>query len=85
MDRSTNAEWSELLRLLLAQRLELNAVESALQTAGIVTADQIKELRQQTGNTAKSWSSKEQDDVLRLIRIHSMPEASMQMPPAKEQ
>ena len=34
MDRATTAEWRLLLRLLLSQRLELNAIEAALIAAG---------------------------------------------------
>jgi hypothetical protein len=81
MDSVTNQEWRQLLALLLSQRLEINAVESALKTAGILTQTQIKEIRTQALDTANAWSSKESDDVLTLLRVHSSPSASMLVPP----
>jgi len=82
MENLTSGEWRQLLRLLLAQRLELNAIESALKKANILTDGQIRTIRQQAGDTATAWSSQEGDDVLRLLRIHSMPQATMLVPPA---
>jgi hypothetical protein len=73
----TDAEWKQLLTLLLAQRLELNAIESALKAANVLTAAQLKEIRTQASDTAKAWSAKEGDDVLALLRVHSSPLASM--------
>ena len=84
MDDPTTSEWRELLTILLAQRLEINAVESALRAAGILTDGQIKELRAQASDTAKAWSSKEGDEVLELLRIHSSPFATMLAPPQRE-
>ena len=84
MHDGETGEWRELLTVLLSQRLELNAVESALRTAGILTDGQIKEIRTQASDTAKAWSSKEGDDVLKLLRIHSSPFATMLAPPTRE-
>jgi hypothetical protein len=77
----TNPEWRQLLTLLLSQRLELNAIESALKTAGILTEPQIKDIRTQALDTAKAWSSNESDDALALLRVHSSPSATMLVPP----
>jgi hypothetical protein len=82
--QATKEEWRQLLRLLLAQRLEINAVESALKNAGILTDAQVQEIRIQTSDTAKAWSSDEKDDVLTLIRVHSSPGATMLVPPKRE-
>ena len=73
-----------ILRLLLAQRLGINAIVSALKTAGILTDPQIKEIRRQASDTAKAWSSNDTDDVLELIRVHSSPFATLSVPPARE-
>ncbi|MBZ5621092.1 MAG: hypothetical protein LAQ69_20555 [Acidobacteriia bacterium] len=80
----TAAEWRELLRLLLSQRLEINAIESALRNAQILTDAQIKEIRVQASDTARAWSSRDSDDVLTLIRVHSSPDATMLVPPIRE-
>jgi hypothetical protein len=77
-------EWRELLRLLLAQRLEINALESALKRAGALLNAEIKAIRKQASETAEAWSSKE-GDVLRLIRIHASPGANMLVPPASDE
>ena len=50
-------EWRLLLRFVLAQRLEINAIESALKNSKILTDAQIKEIRKQALQTAKAWSS----------------------------
>jgi hypothetical protein len=84
MEDVTASGWNELLTILLSQRLELNAVESALKTAGILTVEQVKEIRTRALDTAKAWSSKE-DDVLALLRVHSSPLATMLVPPRREQ
>ena len=81
MDNVTNVEWRQLLALLLAQRLEINAIESALKAAGALTETQIKDIRTQALDTANAWSSKESDDVLGLLRVHSSPSATMLVPP----
>ena len=78
---SVTSEWKQLLTLLLAQRLEMNAVESALKTAGILTASQIREIRTRAAETASAWSSQDDDDVLALLRVHSSPFATMGVPP----
>jgi hypothetical protein len=83
MDYVTTAEWRRLLTLLLAQRLEINALESALKTAGILEDAQIREIRTQALDTAKAWSSNEGDDVLALLRVHSSPGATMLVPPKR--
>ena len=75
----------ELLTLLLSQRLEINAVESALKTARVLTDSQIREIRTQALDTAKAWSSKDSDDVLALLRVHSSPLATMSVPRTREQ
>lgn len=80
----TSENWEVLLRLLLAQRLEINAIESALRNAGVLTDAQLKEIRSQTSDTATAWSSQETDDVLKLLRIHSSPGATMLVSPARE-
>ena len=84
MNSVTVEEWRELLRLVLAQRLEMNAIESALKNARILTSGQIKEIRTQASDTAKAWSANEGDDVLKLIRVHSSPNAAMLVPPVRE-
>jgi hypothetical protein len=76
----TDAAWKELLRLLLSQRLELNAIENALKVANILSAAQIKEIRTQATDTATAWSSHESDDVMALLRVHSSPLATMSVP-----
>ena len=76
----TPGEWKELLTILLSQRLEINAMETALKTAGILTDSQIKAIRTQASDTAKAWSSRESDDVLALLRAHSSPFATMGVP-----
>jgi hypothetical protein len=85
MDNVTVGEWRQLLRLVLAQRLEINAIESALMRAKALTDVEIKEIRTQASETAKAWSSDDKDDVLTLIRIHSSVGATMLIPPAPEQ
>lgn len=81
MDLRTDPDWRSLLRLLLAQRLELNAVEAALVACGALTDAHVKTIRTQAADTAKAWSQEAGDDILALIRIHSLPEASMRIPP----
>jgi len=83
-ERAPTGEWRLLLRLLLAQRLELNAIESALTNARILTRAQIKEIRKQASDTAGAWSAREDDDVLRLIAVHSSPDATMLVPPVAD-
>ena len=77
----TTLEWRQLLTLLLSQRLELNAIESALKTANILTDAQVKAIRTQASDTAKAWSANDGDDVLALLRVHSSPAATMLVPP----
>ena len=78
-------EWRTLLRLVLAQRLELNAIEAGLKNAGLLSDPQLKEIRKQAADTAAAWSSRDDDDVLALIRIHGSPGASLDIgPPLKE-
>ena len=85
MNDMTTPEWRELLTILLAQRLEINAIETALKQASVLTDAQIKEIRTQTSDTAKAWSSRDGDDVLTLLRVHSSAFASMGMPPKPEE
>lgn len=85
MDNVTSAEWKQLLMLLLSQRLEINAIESALKNANILTEGQIREIRTQASDTAKAWSSQEGDDVFALLRGHSSPFATMLVPPRREE
>jgi hypothetical protein len=80
MDTVTTAEWRLLLRILLSQRLEINAIESALKNAGVLTDAQMKEIRTQASQTATAWSSHDTDDVLTLLRVHSSPGATMLVP-----
>ena len=81
----TDHAWKELLTLLLSQRLEINAIESALKAAGVLTDSQVKEIRTQASDTAKAWSSKDGDDALTLLRVHSSPMATMSVPPTSKQ
>ncbi len=81
MTELEQSNWRQLLTLLLAQRLEMNALESALKMASILTDAQIREIRTQASDTAKAWSAKEDDDVLALLRVHSSPAATMLVPP----
>ena len=85
MDHVTTGEWRQLLRLLLAQRLELNAIESALKSSRVLTDTQLKEIRTQASDTATAWSSKESDDVLTLLAVHSWPAATMLVPQTQEE
>ena len=73
----SDREWRTLLGLVLAQRLELNAIEGALKSAGLLSDPQLREIRKQAADTATAWSSRDDDDVLALIRIHGSPDASM--------
>ena len=84
MDNVIASEWRLLLRLLLSQRLEVNAIETALKNAHVLTDAQIKEIRRQASETAKAWSSDDRDDVLKLIGVHSSPNATMLVPPTQE-
>jgi hypothetical protein len=84
MDNVTTAEWRQLLRLLLSQRLEINALESALKNARILSDAQIKQIRTQAADTATAWSSNDNDDVLALLKVHASPLATMLVPPAEE-
>lgn len=81
----TTAEWRLLLTLVLAQRLEINAIESALKRAKALTDVEIKAIRTQASETAEAWSSGDLDDVLTLIRVHSSSGATMLVPPTREQ
>jgi hypothetical protein len=81
MDHVPTQEWRQLLRILLSQRLEINAIESALKNAQVLTDAQIKEIRKQALDTAAAWSSRDTDDVLTLLKVHSSPCASMLVPP----
>jgi hypothetical protein len=83
MNNASNSE-RELLRLALAQRLELNAIESVLKRSKLLTDVELGEIRRQASETAIAWSSKDSDDVLTLIRIHSSPDATMQVPPPQD-
>lgn len=81
MTNVEQSDWRQLLTLLLAQRLEINALESALKMASILTDAQIREIRTQASDTAKAWSTREDDDVLALLRAHSSPAATMLVAP----
>jgi hypothetical protein len=85
MESVPAGEWKELLRLLLAQRLEINAIESGLRNAGILSDEQIREIRTQAAATAKAWSSEDGDDVLALLRVHSSVDAKMLVPPIRDE
>jgi hypothetical protein len=85
MQEATTTEWRTLLRLVLAQRLEINAIESALKRAGALTDAEIREIRTQALDTATAWSSNHDDDVLTLIRGHSSPNATMLIPKPRQQ
>ena len=82
---TVNAEdWKLLLRLFLAQRLELNAIESALKNSLILTDGQLRNIRTQASDTATAWASRDDDDVLAIIRVHSSPGATMLVPQVRE-
>jgi hypothetical protein len=80
----TQSEWRELLQLVLAQRLEINALGSALKRAAALTDVELRAIRAQASDTAKAWISHESDDLLTLIRIHSLPDATMNVPSPPE-
>jgi hypothetical protein len=84
LDNVMTSEWRLLLSLLLSQRLKVNAIETALKSAQVLTDAQIKEIRKQASETAKAWSSDDRDDVLELIGVHSSPNATMLVPPTQE-
>jgi hypothetical protein len=84
MKSVADEEWSLLLSFLLSQRLEINAIESALKSAGVLTDDQVKTIRTQALHTARTWSGDPSQDMLTLIRIHSSPAATMVVPLAQE-
>lgn len=73
-----------LLQLILAQRLEINAIESALKGAGILTDSQIQEIRKQAANAAGTWTQNGESGLLDLIRVHSSPNAAMLVPLAQQ-
>jgi hypothetical protein len=77
-------EWTLLLRLVLAQRLEMNAMQSALKDAKVLTDSQIREIRVQAAATAAAWSRDDKRDLLALIGMHSSPEATMSVPLGQE-
>ena len=81
MDQDMKGEWRLLLRLMLSQRLEMSAIESVLIGAGVLTAEHLKEIRTQAADTAKAWSADESDDILTLLKVHSLPDASMRVAP----
>jgi len=56
MHNVTSGEWGLLLRLVLAQRLKINAIENALKRAKALTDVEIREIRTQASETAKAWS-----------------------------
>ena len=72
--------WRELLSFLLAQRLGLNAMESALQPAGILSVKEIPAIRAQAADTAQSWSARDGDGVLKLLRVRGPAKASLPVP-----
>jgi len=73
-----------LLQLVLAQRLEINAIESALKNAGALADSQIQEIRLQASKAAEVWSRDGGIDLLGLIGVHSSPTANMLMPLSQE-
>jgi len=74
------AAYRLLLQLVLAQRLEINAIESALKNAGALADSQIQEIRLHATGTAEVWSRDGDLDLLGLIRMHSHPNANMLVP-----
>ena len=61
----------------MAQRLEMNVMASALKEARILTDWQIREMRKQAADTATAWAADEPEKVLKLIRVHGLPAATM--------
>ena len=72
-----------LFRGILAQRLEINAIESALKSTGVLADSQIQEIRSQASKAAEVWS-RGGIDLLGLIRMHSSPNADMRVPLSQE-
>jgi hypothetical protein len=73
-----------LLQLVLAQRLEINAIESTLKNAGVLADSQIREIRLQASKAAEVWSRDGSIDLLGLIRMHASPNANTLMPLSQE-
>ena len=73
-----------LLQLILAQRLEINAIESALKSAGVLADSQVGEIRLQAWKAAEAWSENGSIDLLGLIQIHASPTATMVVPLSQE-
>ena len=73
-----------LQQLVLAQRLEMNAIEAALKSAGILADSQIQEIRSQASVAAEVWSRGDGIDLLKLIRMHSSPNANLLVPLSQE-
>ena len=73
-----------LLQLILAQRLEINAIESALKSAGVLADSQLQEIRLQASKAAEAWSQNAGIDALGLIQVHSSPTATMLVPLSQE-
>ena len=73
-----------LLQLILAQRLEMNAIEEGLKGSGVLADSQVQEIRLQAWKTAENWSRDDNIDVLALIQIHSSPGAKMLVPLSQE-
>ena len=73
-----------MLKLVLAQRFEINAIENALQGAKILTYPQVMEIRAQAAQTAEAWGADENQDLMKLLRIHALPYATMTVPLSPE-
>jgi hypothetical protein len=66
-----------LLQLVLAQRLEINALESTLKNIRVLADSEIMEIRLQAFKTAEAWSRDGGTDLLGMIRMQSSPYATM--------
>lgn len=73
-------EYRLLLQLILAQRLEMNAIESALKSTGVLAESQIRDIREEASKTAAAWARDASINVLDLIRVHSSPKATVLAP-----
>jgi hypothetical protein len=80
MDQDMKAQRKSLLRLLLSQRLEMNAIESVLIRAGVLTAEYLKAIRTPAPDAAKACSADE-SDILTLLKARSLPTASTGVAP----
>ncbi|HWZ32340.1 MAG TPA: hypothetical protein VNX18_13455 [Bryobacteraceae bacterium] len=83
-DKMDQGAYRLLLELILAQRLEINAIEAALKSAGVLADSQIREIRLTASKAVEAWGRDGSFDLVELIRIHSSPGATMLVPLSQE-